>query len=362
MKNTVKIILLLSVVIGIFTINTMHTKENFKRIYNPDLSIKKDGWKGNVTINDRFFNDTIIENSKMGDALKWMLSRNPQRKEKKRDTFQLQILPLVDFTSKENHIIWLWHSSFIIVIDGTVLLTDPCFFNLPPSTKRKVSIPCAIDSIKPIDYLLISHDHRDHFDKKSVEALIKNNPDMKALIPLNGSQLFEGKKLDKIKRQEAGWYQEYNFENDVRIIFLPAKHWGRRGLNDFNKTLWGSFLIIADNIKIYFAGDSAYDEQLFKEIRQLFGNIDICILPIGAYSPPFMMQTNHLNPEEAVQAFFDLGGRCFIPMHYGTFDLSDEPLGEPIQRLRRCVAEKGIEHQLKELAVGEKYFITVEQK
>jgi len=178
---------------------------------------------------------------------------------------------------------------------------------------------------------------------------------MKVLIPLNGSRLFSGKKLRKINRQEASWYQEYNISEDIRIIFLPAKHWGRRGLNDFNKTLWGSFLIIANGMKIFFAGDTAYCEDLFKEIRQLFGDIDICLLPIGAYSPAFLMQREHTNPEEAVQAFSDLGGKLFIPMHYGTYDLSNEPLGEPIVRLRQRAIEKGVENQIKELSVGEKF-------
>jgi L-ascorbate metabolism protein UlaG (beta-lactamase superfamily) len=335
----------------------MHSKPNFHRIFNPDLPIVKDGWKGNVSANGRFFNDTIIENLSMRDVLKWKLSRNPQRKEKKQDTFQLQTLPLVDFASKENKIVWLGHSSFIIVVDGIVLLTDPCFFNLPPC-KRKALIPCSIKSLKPIDYLLISHDHRDHFDQKSAEHILTNNPNVTALIPLKASRLFDSKTLKKISKQEAGWYQEYKTGKNIRIIFLPAKHWGRRGLNDFNRVLWGSFLIVSGNTKIFFAGDSAYDEHLFKEIRQLFGDIDVCMLPIGAYSPPFLMQKAHMNPEEAVQAFSDLGGRYLIPMHYGTYDLSDEPLSEPITRLHQYISTKGMEHQVKELSVGEKCWIT----
>ena len=218
-------------------------------------------------------------------------------------------------------------------------------------------MPCDIDDLRNIDYLLISHGHRDHFDKKTVESIVKTNPDMEALIPLSGSRLFNGQRLRETKRQEAGWYQENNLANDIRIIFLPAKHWSRRGLNDFNKTLWGSFLIIANGTKIFFAGDTAYDEHLFTEIRQLFGEIDICLLPIGAYAPAFLMQREHTNPEEALQAFSDLGGKLFIPMHYGTYDISDEPLGEPITRLRKNAIEKGIEYQIKELAVGEKYLI-----
>jgi L-ascorbate metabolism protein UlaG (beta-lactamase superfamily) len=356
MKRGTKIILLFAVVTGFLTYNFMHAQQDFKRVYNPDLSFVKDDWQGNVSANGRFYNDTIVETAPFRNVLKWQLSRNPQRKEKKQDTFQLQVIPITDFAKNEDYIVWLGHSTFVISINGTLLLTDPIFFDLPTG-KRKVSLPCDVNDLQNIDYLLISHDHRDHFDRKSVEALIENNSEMTALIPLGGNRLFRGRKLREIKQQEAGWYQEYNISEDIRIIFLPAKHWARRGLNDFNKTLWGNFLIISGDTKIFFAGDTAYCEHLFKEIRQLFGDIDVCLFPIGAYSPAFMMQNSHTNPEEALQAFSDLGGKLFIPTHYGTYDLSDEPLGEPIKRLRQRAAEKGIEHQIKELAVGEKFLL-----
>ena len=286
MKRRMKILLPISIIIGFLSINIMHTEHDFRRIYNPDLSIVKDDWQGNVSANGRFYNDTVVEKAPMREVLKWKLRRNPQRKEKKRDTFQLQMLPIENFEKNKDYIVWLGHSSFVISINGILLLTDPVFFNLP-NAKRKMALPCNPDNLKNIDYLLISHDHRDHFDEKSVKIVTDNNPKMKALIPLNGSRLFNGKKLNATKRQEAAWFQEYNLTNDIRIVFLPAKHWGRRGLNDFNKTLWGSFLIINKNKKIFFAGDSAYDEHLFKEIRQIFGDIDICLLPIGAYSGIF---------------------------------------------------------------------------
>ena len=174
----------------------MHTQPDFYRIYNPDLPIVKDGWKGNLTLNGRFVNGTVIENTSMREVLKWRFSKNPQEEEKKRDPFQLPTLALVDFTSKENSIVWLGHSSFIIVMDETVLLTDPCFFDLPV-VRRKVPLPCAIDSIRPVDYLLISHDHRDHFDRKSVEQISVHNPNMTALLPLKVTMFVSAKVADR---------------------------------------------------------------------------------------------------------------------------------------------------------------------
>jgi L-ascorbate metabolism protein UlaG (beta-lactamase superfamily) len=176
---------------------------------------------------------------------------------------------------------------------------------------------------------------------------------MEVLVPLGGNRLLSGKKLRNIKRQEAGWYQEYRLTDSIRIVFLPAKHYGRRGLNDTNKTLWGTFLIIANDTKIFFGGDTAYDEQMFKDVRNLFGDIDICLLPIGAYSPQWVFSDEHINPEEAVQIFKDLGGRHLIPMHYGTFDLSYEPISEPLTRLLKSdLADK-----IKVLTVGEEFLI-----
>ena len=227
-KSIIKIWLIIFIFAGFLLANDMNgTKSNITQKTNPDLPVLKDNWQGNVMINGKFFNDTVAEKAPLWNVLKWKLSRNPQRKEKKRDTFQLQMLPIEKFEKNENYIIWLGHSSFIISVNGALLLIDPVFFNLP-NAKRKVALPCDIDDLRNIDYLLISHDHRDC-------------------------------------------------------------------------------------------------EDLFKEIRQLFGDIDICLLPIGAYSPAFLMQREHTNPEEAVQAFSDLGGKLFIPMHYGTYDLSNEP-------------------------------------
>jgi L-ascorbate metabolism protein UlaG (beta-lactamase superfamily) len=167
--------------------------------------------------------------------------------------------------------------------------------------------------------------------------------------------------LDKqhanVKYQEAGWYQLFHLSEDVEVIFLPAKHWNRRGLTDYNITLWGSFLLRWNDKKIYFAGDSAYDIH-FQEIRELLGDMDICIMPVGAYKPPFMMKEAHMNPAEAIQAFHDLGGKVFIPMHYGTYDLSDEPLGEPLSILENMEKSGKIDGKLKAMTIGEIYYLS----
>ena len=329
------------------------TKKDTTYVYNKNLPIVKKGWKGNILINNRFYNSDTPVKSPVASVLKWKLTKNPQKEAKKQDTFKLNIIPITNFSKTDNQLIWLGHASFIIRFEGINLITDPIFFDIP-TTKREVGLPCKVEAIKNIDYVLLSHDHRDHFDVKSLKKVFSNNPKIEALVPLGMKKLLQKNKLNKISIQEAGWYQSYNINKDIKIIFLPASHWGRRGLFDFNKTLWGGFLLIGKTKKIYFSGDTAYDETIFNKIHDEFGDIDICILPIGAYSPSFIMKQSHTTPEEAYQIFNDLHGKKFIPMHYGTYDLSDEPLGEPIKRLKKCFKN---DNRLQQIDVGEVFLL-----
>lgn len=323
---------------------------------NPDLPFVKDNWKGNLVINGRFKNSSDEKPVSMWTAVKWKLSRNPQRKEKKAENYRILTNPLTSLPEKDA-IIWLGHATFIIQINGVRMITDPALFNIP-SNKRLSELPCDPEILTGIDYMLISHDHYDHFSIKSIELLKKQNPQMEALGPLDVQRLFNtSKKIKGMPLQEAGWWQEYKVDKDIRIVFVPARHWGRRSINDTNKTLWGGFMIINGAQKIYFAGDTAYG-SLFSEMHDVFGDIDICILPIGAYTPAYMMSRSHATPEEAVQAFGELGGKVFIPMHYGAFDMSDEPLGEPVRRLNDAAAEQQISDKIKELKPGEVFAIT----
>jgi L-ascorbate metabolism protein UlaG (beta-lactamase superfamily) len=318
-----------------------------KYVFNKDLPILKKDWQGNVTINKQFHNTEVPEKSLLRKLLKWKTSRNPQKQEKKQENYALQVHPFYKLPAQKNTIIWLGHASFFISINGVKIITDPCFFDIP-TAPRKAQMPCDIDILQDIDYLLISHDHRDHIDKKSVKMLCENNPKLEILTSLNMTKLIKSFKIPNIRIQEAGWYQSYQTNKPIEIIFVPARHWGRRAANDFNNRLWGGFLIKTPQTSIYFSGDTAYS-SIFKDISDTFGNIDICLLPIGAYSPKYMMDTSHTTPEEAFQIFKDLGGKTMIPMHYGTYDLSDEPLGEPIKRLKKCFNADAI---LQELAVG----------
>jgi L-ascorbate metabolism protein UlaG (beta-lactamase superfamily) len=154
--------------------------------------------------------------------------------------------------------------------------------------------------------------------------------------------------------QEAGWWQQYDLGPDapVEIFYLPASHWSRRGLFDLNRILWGSFLIKTADRLIYFAGDSSYGDH-FEQIEHTFGPLDIVLMPIGAYKPAFMMSRSHVNPHEAAKAANVLRAGHVVPMHYGTFDLSDEPASEPLRLLTEVAAGGLLRGVLHAPAVGE---------
>jgi L-ascorbate metabolism protein UlaG (beta-lactamase superfamily) len=234
-----------------------------------------------------------------------------------------------------NGIVWLGHATFLIRINGITLLTDPIFGGMP-FVPRKSELPFNPDVIPKLDYVLLSHNHRDHADKASFQRLAKAHKGFEVLTGLKNDELVRpwvrGHRI-----QTAGWYQQFALPQGITITYLPSRHWCRRGLTDFNEMLWGGFMIEFKNEKgegkcIYFAGDSGYDPQ-FSVVKTLFPNIDIAMIGCGAYSPSFIMQDNHTAPQEAVQAWQDTGATHFIPMHYGTFDLADEPFGAPFRIL-----------------------------
>ncbi len=321
--------------------------EDISYLSNKNLRTIKKDYLGNEYKNNRFLN--IHGNSgskKLGDILKWKLSKNPKSLEKKREKYELKVLKdenLLD--SNDDFILWLGHASFLIQINGKKIITDPCLTS-PPFIKRLTELPIDIDKIKP-DYVLVSHGHYDHLDKNT----IKEFDNSFALIPLGMSEDIKSMN-PTIKTEEAGWYQEYSINEDFKIYFLPSYHWYRRTAFDVDKVLWGSYIIKTKNKTIYFAGDTAYSSH-FKDISELF-DIDIAILPIGAYEPRYFMKNNHMNPDEALKAFKDLKAKEFIPMHFGTFDLSDEPLGEPEAILK----DIGIDENINFLDIGDKLYLS----
>lgn len=320
-------------------------------IRNKSLSIINKDYSGNRIIEGVFLDGSPSKS--LLEVLKWQLAANPQKAEKKADAFQLQVQIDISLDKSKDQIIWLGHASFVIILNGKALLFDPCYFDLP-FIKRHVKVPEELQAIK-IDYLLYSHTHRDHLDFKSFNKIQKaNKGNFTILLPLKVGAHFRKESVNNII--EAGWYQDFGLDEDFQVFFLPALHWNRRGLTDFNKELWGSFWIKFGDFNIFYAGDTAYGQH-FKEIKDCLGSPDIAILPIGAYKPAFMMEMAHMNPVEASYAAADLEAKTVIPMHYGTYDLSDEPMGEPIRLLSSLKKTDLLDATLSIPKVGESIFL-----
>lgn len=315
------------------------------RKHNSELKFVKSNWTGNKLTNNGLYTNLYGDDIKsFGEALRWMLSDKPLSKFKKNQLTPLNFQTIENISDKSlNAIIPLGHASFIVDMNGKRLLIDPV---VAPNRmlKRYTKVPFKLSELNNVDYILLSHNHRDHIDKNSVKQLTKFNPAAVILTGLEIGKILKGWGI-KNQIQEAGWYQQYNTIETLTIDFLPSQHWSRRWLTDTNIHLWGSFMI-KDNVTcktIYFASDSGFGQH-FADIGDDY-EIDIAIIGIGAYEPQWFMSTTHTGPSDAVKAFHDLKAKQWIPMHYGTFDLSDEPIFYPEQILIKQHTEP-LEHIL----------------
>lgn len=251
---------------------------------------------------------------------------------------------------------WLGHTTVLVQTPGANVLTDPVWANRAGpyglgGPKRQVAPPIAIEDLPPIHVVLQSHDHYDHLDPAAVRALqARHAPHF--VVPMG------------VERRLAEWIGEadvtvmdwgqYTDVRGLRLHMTPARHFAGRTMTDRNTTLWASYLIeplAEDAPTVYFAGDSGYGPH-FVGLRERFGAPDAVLMPIGAYLPRWMMRPIHVDPSEAVQAFLDLGAETLIATHWGTFDLTQEPLDEPPRALGEAASRAGVAERMVVLPVG----------
>ena len=338
-----------------FTSSNKDTEMRF--VSNPTLTtVPPDStWRGNpIDAKGRFVNLYHPFESSFFDLLKWQLSTNPQKEEKQAETRHLSIdFDGEIFQGSEDYLIWLGHATYLMRLNGTVMLTDPVIFD-NTFLKRNNNLPFPAEMLPQLDYILLSHNHRDHCDKNSLSYLFANHPSVRILTGLGLEDVIQGW-TDGQEIQEAGWYQQYaSLDQDIAITYVPSRHWSKRWLKDDNKSLWGGFFIKSGEKSIYFMGDSGKGNH-FADIKNTLGSPDYCLMGVGAYKPEWFMHQAHISPMDAIDAFNVLEGNSFIPMHFGTFDLSDEPRMEPWDILVR--EKKSIQGVLVEPVLGRNLFV-----
>jgi L-ascorbate metabolism protein UlaG (beta-lactamase superfamily) len=262
-------------------------------------------------------------------------------------------LPLIESRDAGPRITWIGHSSFLVQLDGQNLLIDPVFSDrIARFFPRHVAPGLKPDELPPIDAVLISHSHHDHLDLPSIEA---THQDATGIVPLGLGRHLTKRLYARVV--ELNWWESTAL-GDIKVTFVPSRHWSRRTLWDTNRTLWGGYVIESPEANVYFSGDSAWCD-IFTEVGRRVPDLAAALIPIGSYEPQWFMSHNHLNPEEAAQAFLDSGARLLIPAHWGTFQIADEPLCEPMERLEAWWAtNRPPGRRLARLAVGETVRIT----
>jgi L-ascorbate metabolism protein UlaG (beta-lactamase superfamily) len=241
-------------------------------------------------------------------------------------------------------LVWLGHASWLIQLGGVSFLVDPVLGDsIVGFTRRNGSAPLAAAKLPPIAAQLVSHNHYDHLDLPSLRAV-----GAPVVVGLGNARTFG---ID-LPVTELGWWDSVEI-GGVRVTYVPSQHWSRRSLSDANRALWGGFVIEGAGLSIYHSGDTAYFDG-FTAIGKRFPRIDLALLPIGAYDPEWFMSKQHMNPEDALRAFGDLGARRMVAMHWGTFKLTDEPLDEPPLLFRQGVVARGLpDEMVRVVAVGE---------
>ncbi len=258
---------------------------------------------------------------------------------------------------------WLGHTSVLLQVGGLTILTDPMFADRASPVsfagpERQVPLPLDPDNLPPVDLVLLSHDHYDHLDLKAMRWLHERDR------PLVLAPLRVGERLGAARAVDLDWGQSVTAggadgEPAYRIHCTPARHFSGRTLTDRNRTLWASWYLepLRDGLpRVYFAGDTGHAPH-FREIAERHGAPDLVLMPIGAYRPRWFMARVHVDPEQALDAFEDLGGTDggvhLLATHWGTFDLADEGLDEPPRLLRERAAARGLPlNRIHTLAVG----------
>lgn len=261
------------------------------------------------------------------------------------------------------HITWIGHSTCLLQVGGLNVLTDPIWSDRASPVpwagpRRVVPAPLPLAELPPLDLVLLSHNHYDHFDVPTVAALVRVFPRAAWAVPLRMAEVLRGIGAGPVT--EFDWWERKDLATEggvATVTAVPAQHFSGRTPFDRDATLWCGYALEAGSRRVLFAGDTGLHPE-FERIGETCGPFDAALIPIGAYEPRWFMRPVHMDPDEAVRAYADLtrcdGSCAFVPIHWGTFKLTDEALDEPPARLRAAWQREGLrDGRLRVLRHGE---------
>ena len=284
-----------------------------------------------------------MRSDRFGQFLKWRFSKKATYTDEER-TFlprvRQDLAGRLQKSAGKDTIAWIGHATFFIRTAGVVWLTDPMLSKRALLPKRVTPPALRKDDLKNITdplYVLISHNHYDHLDKNTIRSLPEHArifvpPGLKETL-----QSFFGGEI-----QEVDWWETIDLGDGIQLVSLPAQHWSRRIGQDFNTSLWASYLLVTPDATIYYGGDSGYFVG-YREIGKRFPGIDYALMPLTAYHPRWFMHYAHINASESVRAFQALGARYYIPTQWGTFQLGDNPPGYPVLDLKKTIQQQELD-------------------
>jgi L-ascorbate metabolism protein UlaG (beta-lactamase superfamily) len=253
---------------------------------------------------------------------------------------------------------FIGHASILLQTGGLNILLDPVWSERASPVSfagpKRVNVPgVAFDDLPPIDVALVSHGHYDHLDTVTLSAF--RTPHRTRVITPLGNDTAILAADSSLAVETHDWGAKIELSREVAVTLAPKRHWSARGITDRNKALWASFVIDTPVGRIYHVGDSGYgDGVYFRAAREAYGPFKLAILPIGAYSPRWFMQENHMNPAEAVLAFRDSGAEYALAHHYGTFRMADDGIDDPPRALDAALKAAGISgERFRKLKPGE---------
>lgn len=281
----------------------------------------------------------------LGDFLRWQMSPGKRFPPGHRYPLTRPDAHLLAVPGDAPQLTWIGHSSFLFQFRGLNVLTDPVFSERASpfpfaGPKRYTPAAMQVDDLPPVDLVLVSHNHYDHLDDATVRALHRRFGDNVCFcVPEGLADWFRKRGIHNLV--ELCWWQSRALPGG-EVFCVPAQHFSGRGPADTNLSLWCGWILALGDYRLYFAGDTGYG-PVFSTIGEVFGGVDLALLPIGAYDPRWFMGPVHVAPEEAVHIHRDVRARRSIGMHWGAFVLTDEPMDEPPRRLHQAMLEQHLD-------------------